>query len=392
MPQRTYSNLSEREDLSFLDYLELQRVVCPDFSAQFCEDVAKCLTTTGSLSNTLGFQPFLSMFQLLFYYSEFMMHAGEVYRKCMTSAAGPGGGKHGVVRSIAFLEAVRAYMYVPAAPGTGAAAGGNSGGGSPAAASNYPKPTFEVVEAVLQQLTDAAQEAAVTEAADIGEDSAAAGGAGDGLGAEAAAAAAAAGEAFHRIPVVGGVPITFNDVCAALARRKEVAAMFADDWRATVGGGPRHMGAQSSSADGSGSSGRHRRSMGGSSGGWMVREHGGAGGHGQRQGVDCRYLEGEDDDGGNGAGFGGFGRGGALPEGFGRPSVAGSPGAGVAGALPQAQARPYAGDLGGQGRRDDYGAGGDVSVSTATRGPATKKKTTGKKKKKLRAKKATPTN
>ena len=98
--RRTYANLSERTDLSFLDYLELQRLLCPDFSSQFCEDVAKCLTTTGALSNALGFQPFLSMFQLLFYYSEFMMQAGEVYRKCMTTA--PRAGAAGAARSTAW--------------------------------------------------------------------------------------------------------------------------------------------------------------------------------------------------------------------------------------------------------------------------------------------------
>eukprot|EP01044_Picomonas_judraskeda_P045181 COSAG03_NODE_24612_length_271_cov_0.604651_1_plen_27_part_10 len=27
-----------------MDYLELQRLLCPDFPVQFCEDVAKCLT------------------------------------------------------------------------------------------------------------------------------------------------------------------------------------------------------------------------------------------------------------------------------------------------------------------------------------------------------------
>ena len=37
--RRTYAKLAERSDLTFLDYLELQRVLCPDFSSQFCEDV-----------------------------------------------------------------------------------------------------------------------------------------------------------------------------------------------------------------------------------------------------------------------------------------------------------------------------------------------------------------
>jgi hypothetical protein len=71
-------------DLTFMDYLELQRLLCHDFPVQFCEDVAKCLTTTGCPSNALPFENFFSMFQLLFYYSEFMMHAGECYRSVDT--------------------------------------------------------------------------------------------------------------------------------------------------------------------------------------------------------------------------------------------------------------------------------------------------------------------
>jgi hypothetical protein len=420
--RRTYANLSERTDLSFLDYLELQRLLCPDFSSQFCEDVAKCLTTTGALSNALGFQPFLSMFQLLFYYSEFMMQAGEVYRKCMTTAAAGGGGggspKHGVVRSIAFLEAVRAYIYGSSAAGEGSG--------------SYPKPAFEVVEAVLQQLTDAAapeEEPAASPPS--------AGGAGSAAGDAAAAAAAAVGEpaesssgrgadastdgvvpsssssTFRRVPVVGGAPITFNDVCAALARRKEIAAVFIDDWRRSLRGpGYRGGGLELSGFGGEGprvagwtDSSSRRRGSGGS-----AREHGGGWVGGVRGGGDMVGVEGDidrpDHSGGGGrgggGGFGGFGRGGALPEGFGRPSPAGTPGGaggagagGTAGGHGSAGRSSYGGGNAGAGsgsglrEGSDGGRGGSDSVAA----PGGKKKTTtGRKKKIKKAKKSTPTS
>ena len=167
--------------------------------------VAKCLTTTGNLGNTLGFAAFFSMFQLLFYYSEFMMHAGEVYRQCMSSGVREKGGGRGVVRSLQFLEAVRAYVYA-AQPG-GAAAG------------RYPKPAFEVVEAVMQQLAAAAQEeqaqAAEAEGKEGGSKAEAGG---ESEGGEEKGKDADKGS-FHAIPVVGGVPITFNDICAGLVRK-----------------------------------------------------------------------------------------------------------------------------------------------------------------------------
>ncbi len=340
--RQTYSSLADRADLTFLDYLELQRLLCPDFSSQFSEDVAKCLTTTGSLSNTLAFQPFLSMFQLLFYYSEFMMQAGEVYRKCMTTAAVASGGssaKNGVVRSIAFLEAVRAYIY-------GSLVEDGSG--------NHPKPSFDVVEAVLQEFTDAARDSSPHPAPEPGLQG---GDKGD-SGREHSD-----GSEFRSVPVVGGVPITFNDVCASLARHKKVTAVFTDDWHV---GPAMHGIASEYTKVGRDGSGRWRREPGTGS----ARSKGARGG--------LASVGGEFDMGGDSAhrpasALGGFGRGGALPEGFGRPST---------GDDRQSGSRPYGGF-----RQEDGGK--DKADSSAA--PSGKKKTTGKKKKVKKAKKATPT-
>ena len=334
--RRTYVSLAERDDLTFLDYLELQRLLCPDFSSQFCEDVAKCLTTTGSLSNTLGFQSFLSMFQLLFYFSEFMMQAGEVYRKCMTTAAvssGGSGAKHGVVRSIAFLEAVRAYIY-----------GSSHDGGS----SKYPKPSFGVVEAVLQQFTDAARDLALAEPERQG------GGDSDREQSD--------GSKFHSLPVVGGVPITFNDVCASLATRKEITAVFSDAWHASPANA---YGAHA--VHGIGTDYTHAGWAG--SGRW--RREPGAGNPSAKGGRDglapagTEFSVGGRDAGRPGsASIAGFGRGGALPEGFGRPSTGGDG---------QGGSRPYS------GLRPQEDDGNDQQDRRAA--PDSKKKTTGKKKK-----------
>lgn len=339
--RHTYASLADRADLTFLDYLELQRLLCPDFSSQFCEDVAKCLTTTGSLSNTLAFQPFLSMFQLLFYYSEFMMQAGEVYRKCMTTAAvanGGSSGKHGVVRSIAFLEAVRAYIY---------------GSLVEDGRSNHPKPSFDVVEAVLQEFTDAAQK---TPPPPTQEQELQGGDKGDNDREQSGSSE------FHSVPVVGGVPITFNDVCASLARRKEVTAVFSDDWHV----GPAMHGIPNDyTTAGWAGSGRWRRESGAGS----ARAKGG---HGGLTSVGRGFAMGVDGDHRPASTLGGFGRGGALPEGFGRPSTGDG----------QAASRLY------RGLRQEEGGKDQVDPSAA---PGGKKKTTGKKKKVKKVKKATPT-
>ena len=340
--RRTYASLAERDDLTFLDYLELQRLLCPDFSSQFCEDVAKCLTTTGSLSNTLGFQPFLSMFQLLFYFSEFMMQAGEVYRKCMTAAAvssGGSGAKHGVVRSIAFLEAVRAYIY-------GSSPEGGSG--------NYPKPSFGVVETVLQQFTDAARDLALAEPERHG---------GGDSGLEQSD-----GSKFHSLPVVGGVPITFNDVCASLASRKEITAVFSDAWHACP-------------ANGHGVHAVHGIATEYSHAGWAGssrwRREPGAGNASVKGGMGGVVPAGTELSVGGNAGrtssaLAGFGRGGALPEGFGRPSTGGDG---------QGGSRPYSGF-----RQQEDDGNGQEDPSAA---PDGKKRATGKKKK-AKKKKGTP--
>lgn len=58
--------------LTFADFLALQRLLCPDFPAHFCEDAAKCLTTGGALGHVLPLGRFLPLFRLLFYYAEFL--------------------------------------------------------------------------------------------------------------------------------------------------------------------------------------------------------------------------------------------------------------------------------------------------------------------------------
>ena len=80
-------------------------------------------------------------------------------------------------------------------------------------------PSFGVVEAVLQQFTDAARDLALAEPERQG------GGDSDREQSD--------GSKFHPLPVVGGVPITFNDVCASLATRKEITAVFSDAWHAS---------------------------------------------------------------------------------------------------------------------------------------------------------------
>ena len=92
-------------EASFADYLQLLRLICEDFPATYTEDCAKCLTATGALTNTLRFSEFCALFQVLFFFAEFMVLSGEAYRRCMSQEP------TGLVFSAPFLDEVTSSIY-----------------------------------------------------------------------------------------------------------------------------------------------------------------------------------------------------------------------------------------------------------------------------------------
>ena len=205
--KRTYANLFQRTDLTFMDFLELQRMLCHDFPVQFCEDVAKCLTTTGYPSNALRFESFVSMFQLLFYYSEFMMHAGECYRQCMvvatepqsTESQGEGESAHHasnapkVVYSLAYLRAMRTYAPLAHCSMAQSSSSESEYGAEHITNAPFASPSQAVIDAAIKEFTEAHREET---------------------------------DATEGVYDFQGAPITFNDVCVLLAQRKEIAQVF----------------------------------------------------------------------------------------------------------------------------------------------------------------------